>query len=100
MLNYLNRLADNKQTAEKAITMAQILPGKKINTGGARNYSRPVATPEIKNVVPPEQDNWLDRSPEALAAVQRGLADSAAGRGVKMSFLEFADADIDDGTDE
>lgn len=81
--------------------MAQTLPGNKIGTGGARKYSRPPAADlQTKNGTAPEQDNWLDHSPEALAAVQRGLADSAAGRGVKMSFLEFADANIDDDTDE
>ncbi|MDQ2801011.1 MAG: hypothetical protein M3Y13_15365 [Armatimonadota bacterium] len=43
-----------------------------------------------------EQEQWLLNNPEALAAVKRGLADSAAGRGVKMSFLEFADNDLED----
>ncbi len=81
--------------------MAQTLPGKNISTGGTRKYTRrPAAVPQTKSGTAPEQDNWLDHNPEALAAVQRGLADSAAGRGVKMSFLEFADADIDDDTNE
>ena len=43
-----------------------------------------------------EQEKWLYENPEALDAVKRGLADSAAGRGVKMSFLEYADSDIND----
>ena len=78
--------------------MAQTLPTHKAKTGGARQYSRPVPTAPQEDSI--GQDNWLDRSPEALAAVQRGLVDSAAGRGVKMSFLEFADADIDDDPNE
>ncbi len=80
--------------------MAQTLPGKKISTGGARKYRRPLDAAQTKTSTAPEQDNWLDHSPEALAAVQRGLAESAAGRGVKMSFLKFANAEIDDDTDE
>jgi hypothetical protein len=43
-----------------------------------------------------EYEEWLYNNPEALADVKRGLADSAAGRGVKMSFLEFADIETDD----
>lgn len=43
-----------------------------------------------------DHEKWLYENPEALAAVKRGLADSAAGRGVKMSFLEFADLDINE----
>ena len=42
-----------------------------------------------------EREKWLYNNPEALALVKRGLAESAAGQGVKMSFIEFADADID-----
>ena len=81
--------------------MARALPGKKISTGGTRKYTRrPAAAPQTKSGTVLEQDNWLDHDPEALAAVQRGLADSAAGRGVKMSFLKFADAGINDDTDE
>ncbi len=38
-----------------------------------------------------EQDKWLLNSPETMASIKRGLADSAAGRGVKKSFIEFAD---------
>ncbi len=45
---------------------------------------------------PAEYEKWLYNNPEALADVKRGLADSAVGRGVKMSFLEYADSDIDD----
>jgi len=33
VLNCLSRLADNKHVLEKAITMAQTLPGRKISTG-------------------------------------------------------------------
>lgn len=74
--------------------MAQTLPTHKTKEGGARQYSRPVPTAPKEDST--GQDNWLNHSPEALADVQRGLADSAAGRGVKMSFLEFADAEIDE----
>ena len=42
-----------------------------------------------------EREAWLYSNPEALAMVKRGLAESAAGQGVKMSFTEFADADIE-----
>lgn len=45
---------------------------------------------------PADYEKWLYENPEALADVKRGLADSAAGRGVAMSFLEYADSDVDE----
>ena len=63
--------------------------------GQDREHSRsPSETAETKDGSElAEHEKWLYDNPEALAAVRRGLADSAAGRGVKMSFLEFADLD-------
>ncbi len=87
----------DKNEQRENIKMAQTLPSHKTKAGGARHYSRlPAADPQTKGSADTEHDNWLDRSPEALADVQRGLADSAAGRGVKMSFLEYADVEIDE----
>lgn len=64
---------------------------------GARQDSLPCAeTAGSDHSELADHEKWLYNNPEALAAVQRGLADSAAGRGVKMSFVEFADVDIDD----
>jgi predicted transcriptional regulator len=53
-------------------------------------------TPQAESAAPAEYEEWLYNNPKALAEVKRGLADSAAGCGVKMSFLEFADIDTED----
>ncbi len=40
----------------------------------------------------PLSEPWLEHNPEALAAVERGLADVAAGRTVYLgSFAKYAD---------
>ncbi len=51
------------------------------------------ASPATNGVTPvlAEHEEWLYNNPEAMAAVERGLDDSAAGWGVKKSFPEFAD---------
>ena len=51
---------------------------------------------KAEQTVSVEHEKWLYNNPNALAEVKRGLADSAAGRGVKMSFVEFANIDIDE----
>ena len=41
------------------------------------------------------KDNWILESPEGLAALDRGLADAAAGRVVmRRSYVEYADITI------
>ena len=42
------------------------------------------------------ENNWLLKCPEARAAVEQGIAESKLGLGVKMSFLEYADLEIED----
>ena len=78
--------------------MAQPTAYKTAKGGTEQEHSRSSPeTAETKgNHEPAEHEKWLYENPEALADVKRGLADSAAGRGVKMSFLEFADDDVDE----
>jgi hypothetical protein len=52
---------------------------------------------QIKKSDLAEHEKWLYNNPEALAAVKRGLADSAAGRvHVRRSYAEYADIEIED----
>lgn len=67
---------------------------KTAKTGETRQNSRST-TDTTTTVELTEQDKWLLNNPETMEAIKRGLADSAAGRGVKMSFLEFAEDDTD-----
>ena len=69
----------------------------------ARNKSYSVEQKEDGQIVLtpflaiPEREAWLCKNPEALAAVQRGLEDAAAGRVSYVgSFAQYADLDIDD----
>ena len=73
-----------------AQTQAQYLT----KNGETRQYSRST-TDTITTAELTKQDKWLLDNPETMEAIKRGLADSAAGRGVKMSFLEFAEDDTD-----
>lgn len=42
-------------------------------------------------------DNWLEKCPEAMASVKRGLAQSAQGCGEYLgSFAEYAELDVED----
>jgi hypothetical protein len=44
----------------------------------------------------PERERWLYRNPAALAAVEEGLRDVAAGRTVSLgSFAQYADDDLE-----
>lgn len=44
----------------------------------------------------PERERWLYKNPVALAAVEEGLRDVAAGRVVSLgSFAQYADDDLD-----
>ena len=64
----------------------------KAKTGTEREHTPFVETAETNGRGElTEQDKWLLNSPETLASIKRGLADSAAGRGVRKSFIEFAD---------
>lgn len=42
------------------------------------------------------ENNWLLECPEALAALDRGIAQSKLEPGVEMSFLQYADLEIED----
>lgn len=42
------------------------------------------------------ENNWLLQCPEARVSVERGLADAAAGRGVEISFLQYAAPESED----
>ncbi len=74
--------------------MAQAQTHYLTKTGEAGQYSRST-TDTITAIELTEQDKWLLNNPKTMEAIKRGLADSAAGRGVKMSFLEFAEDDTD-----
>jgi len=78
--------------------MAQPTAYKTAETGSEREHNRSDsgAADAKSGGELAEHEKWLYDNPEALAAVRRGLADSAAGRGVKVSFLEFADIDADE----
>jgi hypothetical protein len=65
-------------------------------TGSMTTAEVSVKVPQAAKSVPAEYEKWLYNNPMAFAEVKRGLADSAAGRGVKMSFIEFADVDLDE----
>lgn len=42
------------------------------------------------------KNNWLFRCPEAMAALDRGLAESKLGLGVEMDFSQYADLKIEE----
>ena len=43
----------------------------------------------------PEQERWLYRAPEAMASLDRGIADAAAGRVKSLgSFTAFVDDEL------
>lgn len=42
-------------------------------------------------VMVPAHELWLLNNPEAMASIQRGLAELAAGLGVPMNFAQYAD---------
>jgi predicted transcriptional regulator len=45
----------------------------------------------------PKRERWLYKNPKALAALEAGIADAAAGRLVSMgSFAKYANDDIDE----
>lgn len=73
--------------------MAQPLAEKPAEANETKLDTRLGVTEPLEKIA--EREAWLYNNPEALAMVKRGLAESAAGQGVKMSFVEFADADIE-----
>ena len=53
--------------------------------------------PQMTTTPIPERELWLYRNPEALAAVDRGLADVAAGRVTELKdYSQYADLEIED----
>jgi len=80
-----------------------------METTTLHSYAKPSHSPQSPKEVEPAQEidldgpegslgenNWLLRCPEARAAVEQGIAESKLGLGVKMSFLEYADLEIED----
>ena len=56
-----------------------------------------ITTPRPEKADTPEHERWLYDDPEALASVNRGLDDLAAGRTHKRrSYAEYAEVQVED----
>lgn len=78
-----------KPDAKKRLTLGQVLQEEGVAYNVYRNRLGQIMLDPVKAV--PVSETWLYDNPPALAAVKRGLADSAAGRTRKRgSFAAYA----------
>lgn len=81
-----------KPDSKKRLTLGQALKEEGVAYNVYRNRLGQIMLDPVKAV--PVSETWLYANPEALAAVKRGLADSAAGRTRRRgSFAAYAEED-------